>query len=141
MSVLLLGAREEKMIAKALDLARDQCVPWSIVQRIAIDDRNKPTSTLSLDERKHDDPFSRSQHLILGSYRCAISFEEQPAGLCRHLSVSVKKHGKVPSEIAMKMLAEAFGFSAMPPTRGRMWLEEFEPGHHAINIIEVEKKP
>ena len=138
MSFLIIGPHEQKAIAKALELARDQVMPWSIGKNIAIDDRAKPTNELTLKDRKHDNPFPRSQHLILGSYRCAISFEEQPAGLCRHLSVSVKKRGKTPNPIAMQMLAEAFGFSEFPPSRGRVWLEEFEPGHHAVNVIELE---
>jgi hypothetical protein len=139
MSVLMIGPYEREVITKLLALARDQTMPWSIGKNIAIDDRAKPTSELTLKERKHDNPFPRSQHVMLGSYRCAISFEEQPAGLCRHLSVSVKKRGKLPSPEAMKMLAEEFGFtSGWPPSRGRVWLEEFEPNHHAVNILELE---
>jgi hypothetical protein len=138
MSILHLGEHEQRAIAKALELARDQTLPWSIGKRIAIDDRDDPKTELKLEERKHDNPFPRSQHLLLGSYLCAISFTEQPAGLVRHLSVSVRTPGKVPNEIAIQMLAEAFGFtSGWPPTRGRVFLEEFEPGHHAVNIVEL----
>jgi len=142
MTFLIIGKREQQAITKALALARDQYMPWSIGKTIAIDDRAKPTNTLTLAERKHDNPFPRSQHLMLGNYRCAISFEEQPAGLCRHLSVSVKRRGKVPGIVVMQEIAKAFGFSGeIPPTRGRMWLEEFEPGQHAVNLIEVEVQP
>ena len=137
MSVLILDARVERQIAKALELARDQTVPWDIIRNVAVE----PRVELTLKDRKNDNPFPRSQHLTLGSYRCDISFEQQPAGLCRHLSVSVAKRGKVPSEIAIQMLAEAFGFSEFPPRRGRVWLEEFEPGHHAVNVVEVEREP
>lgn len=141
MSVLMFNDRVRRQIARALELARDQVMPWSIGQKIAIDDRADPKHELTLKDRKQDNPFPRSQHLELGSYRCAISFEEQPAGLCRHLSVSVKKPGKLPNEYAIKMLAEEFGFtSGWPPTRGRVWLEEFEPGHQAVNVLEVEQK-
>jgi hypothetical protein len=139
MSVLLIGEREEKAIAKALELARDAYLPWSIGERIMV----PPTAELTLKDRKHDNPFPRSQHLMLGTYQCAISFEEQPAGLVRHLSVSVRRHGKVPTPLAMKMIAEAFGFEFEPGdefhlTNGRSWLEEFEPGHHAVNVIQLE---
>lgn len=141
MSYVHIDERARRQIAKALALARDQYLPWSIGKHVAIDDSAKPTAELKLKDRKHDNPFPRSQHLMIGTHLCAISFEEQPAGLCRHLSVSVKKHGRLPNEIAMKMLAEEFGFtSGWPPSRGRVWLEEFEPGHHAVNVIEVEPK-
>ncbi len=53
----------------------------------------------------------------------------------------MKKPGRVPTEFTMKLLAEEFGFtSGWPPSRGRVWLEEFEPGHEAVNIIEAEPK-
>jgi hypothetical protein len=36
-------------------------------------------------------------------------------------------------------VCEAFGFSGFPPLRPhRIWIEEFEPGHHAINVLELE---
>lgn len=138
MSVLILGEVEKRLIAQAIELARDQYLPWSIGQRHFIDDRDKPTNEFKLEDRRSD-LSPASQKLILGSYRCAISFEEQPAGMCRHLSISVAASGKMPNEIAVKFLTEAFGFtSGWPPTRGRIYLEEFEPGHHAVNIVEVE---
>jgi hypothetical protein len=140
MSVLILGEIEQKAIAKAVSLARDQALPWPVAKDIAIDDRDKPTTTLTFEERqKFVGPLPRSQHLLLGSYHCAISFEEQPAGLCRHLSVSVAANpAKLPNAFAMQMLALEFGFNEFPPvTKGRVWKEEFEPGHYAINIVEV----
>jgi hypothetical protein len=68
-------------------------------------------------------------------FRASFSFEHQSGGLCRHLSVSVDTPGRVPNLLAMGMIAEAFGFVSGAPRK--FWTEEFEPGHHAINVIEL----
>jgi hypothetical protein len=78
--------------------------------------------------------------LIPVGYRAAFSFEEQPAGLVRHLSVSVdtKKPGDCPSIPAMQMIASAFGIEwSLDSGDARVWLEEFEPGKYAVNLIAV----
>jgi hypothetical protein len=37
------------------------------------------------------------------------------------------------------MIAEAFGFSGWPPIRPhRVWIEEYEEGRSAINLVEME---
>lgn len=55
----------------------------------------------------------------------------------RHLSISVDTKGSLPSPQAVELLAEEFGI-AFPPKSGLVWTEEFEPGHHAVNVIELE---
>lgn len=83
-----------------------------------------------------------SSHVLIPiGYRAAFSFEQQPIGLCRHLSVS--HEGAMPSEAAVAEIARMFGFTAFPPTRGeiktsfRIWIEEFDPGEWAVNIVEL----
>lgn len=94
-----------------------------------------------------------TQHIVLGTYRCALSFEEQPAGLFKHLSVSSERSDKVPGMEAMQMVCEAFGFSerlcrlignrnaainvAVEGLPSRVWLEEFDKDHYAVNVIEL----
>lgn len=68
-------------------------------------------------------------------YDVAVSFEQQPppVGLCMHLSISVKRKGKVPHDQAVRVIAREFGMFI----RDRVvWLEEFQPGHYAVNIVE-----
>ncbi len=137
MSVLILGPAEEALIKAAVDAAR--ATPWSVIEGIA---NASETSTLLLNERKVGVDEVRAkykpQNVMLGTYRCAISFEEQPAGLLRHISVSTRK-GKIPGIEVMKMVLPAFGFSGIPLERpGRVWNEEFEPGWFAINVVELE---
>lgn len=139
MSVLIIGPAEEKLIADAVEAARKNPIPWSVLKAIADGDE---TTTLLLGDRKVGVDEVRAkykpQNVMLGTFRAAISFEEQPAGLLRHLSVSTRK-GKIPHLEVMKMVLPAFGFSGIPLTRpGRVWNEEFEPGWFAINVVELE---
>ena len=79
--------------------------------------------------------FPVPDHIMLGTYRVAFGFEEQPAGIVAHLSISVPTPGKLPSALAIEMIAEAFG---LPDTlKPDTWLEEFDPGHHAVNVAWV----
>ena len=76
--------------------------------------------------------------LIPMGYRAAISFEQQPAGLIRHLSVSVDTPGALPNPIAVNFVLQAFGFDAIEAGTSRIWTEEFQPGHSAVNIVQLE---
>jgi hypothetical protein len=142
MGVLVIGLEEQKVIEAALKAARAKPVPWERISSLV---EPSDTDRLDLKDRasQHEvDKLRReypSRQVMLGTYRAAISFELQPAGLFKHLSVSSAKRGMVPNEPAMKMVMEAFGFSGYPPVRPyRMWLEEFEPGWRAINVAELE---
>jgi len=130
MSVLIIDRRSRHRIAELIKRARRRPVPLELTMQGSAD----ASPTLMLKDRKQRPP---SDHMMLGSYRVAFSFEHQPDGLMRHLSISAPKVGTVPNEIALKMIAEEFGFTEFPPTFGRVWLEEFDPGHMAVNIVQL----
>ena len=135
--VLLIDEKARVAITKAVERARARPTPW--VPELA----SGTTHTLTLDERPVGTFDLRqkypSQHLMLGTYHAAISFEHQPAGLFRHLSVSSQMRGKVPGLEVMEMLVNEFGFSGWPLQRpNRVWMEEFELKRHAVNVIELE---
>lgn len=143
--VLAIGKHEREHIAIAIEAARKRPVPWELMMDVAVDDRDNPTHTLNLSDRKDPDMVAAlrreyaPQRVQLGTYEAAISFEEQPAGTMKHLSVAARSPGKVPNEHVLRMVMQAFGFSAFPPLRPyRIWIEEFERGHHAINVVELE---
>lgn len=136
--VLIINDKTRKDILAAVARARANPTPWVPALASATD-----TDTLTLDERPVGTFELRkkypSQHLMLGTYHVAISFEHQPGGLFRHLSVSSQMRGKVPGLEVMEMLVPEFGFSGWPLTRpSRMWMEEFEHKRHAVNVIELE---
>lgn len=143
--VLIIGDNEKVAIAEAIRSALAKPMPWEKMRQLIVDDRDNPTNTLKLDERPDPgriDALRReypTYPVQLGSYVAAISFEEQPSGLFRHISISSVHPGKAPNERATKMALEAFGFSGYPPSRPyRVWVEEYEPGRVAINFVELE---
>jgi hypothetical protein len=143
--VLLITDTDMERIKIMIAEARRHVVPWAVMAPTAVAD-DKPT--LMLADRKAGPPHPPVQRIQLGTYDCALSFEEQPAGIMRHLSVSSARAGRVPNPLVMSMIAEAFGYSqstvniiagradvAGPPCRA--WFEEFKPGHMAFNLIEL----
>ena len=137
--VLFINEEARAAITQAVAKARQTPTPW--VPELVDKDQASHLSTLQnrapgvADLRKQ----YPSQHLMLGTYHAAISFEYQPAGLFRHLSVSSQARGKVPGLEVMQMLIEEFGFSGWPLQRpNRVWMEEYEPKRHAVNVLELE---
>lgn len=145
MSVLMIGATELKEIDRLVRFAKDNVVPWAITKDAAM----PMSAEMKLKDRKPGAERPPSQHIVLGNVRVAYSHEEQPAGIFRHLSASVRRPGRTPNPFVMAVICEAFGFSAAlcsvlsepttshePVAEAGIWLEEFDPGHHAVNVIE-----
>lgn len=134
MSVLIIDAEVRDAIKEAVERARDRPVPWEVIKTVALD---VPKSALTLTDRKANHFRPPTVQLIILDYRCSISFEQQPCGLVRHLSISVKEgiDGRVPHPVSVQMIAQEFGIN-WPPEQG--WNEEFEPGRFAVNLIQVE---
>lgn len=132
MSVLIIDDRIKAAIEAAIEKARGKPISLEMLKAGAIKIKKH---TLTLAERKpgFERPFS--EHISFGSYLAAISFEQQPSGLHKHLSISAPKPGTIPTPLVVETIAKEFGLATFPPKDGRIWLEEFEPGHHAVNII------
>lgn len=140
MSVLLIGPSEKAAIEEAVTKARANAIPWEALQSIA---EKTETDVLDLADRKPGVEQVRrqypAQNLMLGTYRVAISFSHQPNGLFRHLSISSANKDRVPGLEAVIVILEEFGFSGWPLQRpNRTWMEEFEPGWRAFNVLELE---
>ena len=75
--------------------------------------------------------------MIAGDFRIVYTHEDQPIGMCRHISVSVYSNPSIkPSDEAMSFICKEFGFinelTDMPN-----WIEKFGPGsEYAINVLE-----
>jgi len=136
MGVLIIGAPDQKRIDALVAQARAHPVPWEALAPAAI---MSDTPTLTLDEVAAKAPpgWKRptSRGLTLGSYDVAFSFEVQPIGLLRHLSVSCAAPGKLPMPFVVERIARAFGF--IDGAARRVWIEEYAPGRHAINVVEL----
>jgi hypothetical protein len=137
MPVLIIGDEERAAIAKVIADAKAHVLPLDVVKQGIADGR----TTLSLDQRNRMRPdFIRpkSAHVVfMHGYQAAFSFEEQPPGLCSHLSISVQgrsERGKMPGVEAVKMIAEAF---AVPFPGDKAWVEEYKPGEYAVNLVSL----
>lgn len=70
-------------------------------------------------------------------YRIVYSIEEQPKGKVRHLSVSVSTPGKLPNPVVVDEIMNLLGYKyKLAEKKALAKLEEFAPGHEAINILE-----
>src|SRR5437879_13392114 len=104
--ILTISDHERAHIAIALEAARKRPTPWKVLEDTAV---ASEAPTLSLDELPNPDRIAAihreypSQRVRLGTYEAALSFEEQPAGLFKHLSVSSRQRGKVPNQVVMEM--------------------------------------
>jgi hypothetical protein len=134
MAILLIGTMERQKIADVIAYAKAHPVLFSDMRGGIVAD----TPMLKLKDRKPGYERPPSQHVIFpGGFRAAFSIEQQPPGLCTHLSVSVlgrAKRGAMPSPDAVKMIAEEFG---VPYPADKMWLEEFDPGEFAVNLVSL----
>lgn len=137
MSVMVLGPELLRQIAAAIAEARKHTTPIQTTMKAA-EGVPQGKSILTLEDRSPDHkPKVTQQVLIPVGYRASISFEEQPAGLCRHLSISIENRppGVMPSVIAVKMICAQFGVNF---DNGLIWEEEYEPGRFAINIVSLD---
>jgi hypothetical protein len=149
MRALIIRAEEQAAIKAAIERARARPVRVADVVRLAVPD----TDTVTLADRRPEHDRPPSQHVPLpGGFHLAISFEEQPAGMCLHLSVSIERKHVLPNPYAVGLLVQeclrAAGqqpdddlLVALAPDRGRSWVEEFlvdgKPGGLAVNVLYV----
>jgi len=135
MAMLIVSAAERERAAEIIAEAKAHPVLFETVRHGVVDD----TPLLRLKDRKPGIERPRSAHMMFpGGYRAAFSIEQQPAGMCSHLSISVEgrsRKGMMPSVEAVKAIAEVFGVP-FPPNAGG-WTEEFEPGEYAINLVSL----
>jgi hypothetical protein len=131
MTVFLIGPDDEARLKIAVVTALKNPIPWEVVKTGITG--NQETDTVTLADREHTVERITEGVMLPFGWRVAISCEEQPAGILLHISMSSPKKGKIPSEHAMKMLIEACGYELKDIARG--WLEEFEPGYNAINVL------
>lgn len=136
---LLIGEAEQQALVAAVERARKH--PRSINEVMHTAGQiDQTTDVVTLADRKAALPKRAPEVVALPvGYVAAISFEEQPAGMCMHVSMSTMKAGMIPRPEAMAMVLETIGVRADVPRR--VWIEEFEidgkSGGYAINVVAV----
>lgn len=132
---LVLGPPQLAAIKAALAAARK--TPVALRDGLSVDAGDKiQHHTLALADQNDAHHLAPTYDVLIPvGYRMALCFEEQPDGLALHVSVSVDERGKMPAYAAVRALLEAAGLEWA--TWHASWLEEFAPGHHAVNVIKI----
>lgn len=123
MRPLAIGEKEKKAIKQLIEYARTH--PYSREKlQLIVDGMEQAPGDIK--------PYSIS--LPVG-FKVVFTIEDQPMGICKHLSVSVDDPKKLPSPEAINMIAEEFGFVGTVENMeyGTVFLEEES---NAINIIQ-----
>lgn len=145
---LSIGSDERGKIAAAMAHARASIKPLAKVASAAV---NTADNVMTYEQRQKAvakakllGPLSRQQGVVIpDGYWCFITFEQQPPGLCKHLSVSLMDDDKhpipkaLPDPLALGYIAQAFEISEAAVVA--KWVEEFEPGCYAINLVALDR--
>jgi len=125
---IIVGNAERSDLKAAMARARAHPVPWELLRRVSEQDvEDQPLADAPPPAEFVDLPFG---------YVVAISFEEHPAGMCLHVSVT----GPWP-RVAPNMVVCAMIFNALdvPAEADHVWTEEFlidgKPGGRAFNVV------
>lgn len=135
MRPLIITDDDKRAIAEAIRMAAER--PMTLAQVSAEPRFAEQKTSYTLADRTGPVAAGRNtQNVQLWKgYRVALTFEEQPLGMCKHLSISVDEPGSMPNPHAVAMICDAYGVR-FPPV-GRMWLEEFAKGHSAVNVVDL----
>lgn len=141
---LIIGPEEQALIQTAVARARAKPISRETFMR-ASQGVDQNTTSMPLKDRPPN--FKRPRNSwgvsIPDGFRAVISFEEQPAGLVRHLSISVEsKTGAMPNPQHVLAIATAFGFLTSDGLEdfARVWTEEYEPGRWAVNVLQLDQE-
>ena len=121
----VIGNVEREAIRAAVKYARAHPVPIDVVMR-SVNMEKENTDTYAIEDRPpgYTGRPEPAQVMLPFGYRLAVSCEQQPAGMCLHLSMSAPDPvNRVPHPAACEMVLEAAGIDSETPTR--QWLEEF----------------
>lgn len=110
---------------------------------------SRPVEMTGLSERlqvpdekaKHRAQMTEQSIEIPLAFLVTFSIERgHPCGVCRHLSMSVQREGRLPNQIAVWLVAQEFGFwGALEQCL--VWLEDLTGHGQAVNLVQpVEEK-
>jgi hypothetical protein len=145
-NVIVIGDAEKAALRDAYEWAKAH--PLTLQQVMAMATPHQETDTVTLAERdaveaRHPQAsdYQRMVELPPG-YRVNISCEEQPAGMCLHLSISTPTPDRsVPDPAKVAFVLDALGLSAAEPSPMRQWVEDFlidgKRAGRAVNVVLV----
>jgi hypothetical protein len=130
MTVLVISETEKARLRAAQDRARKNPVTLDMLRRFGLPAEH--TGTVTLSDRWQHPELVRPESEHVNGYCVAISYEEQPVGLCLHLSMSTTEPYRIPRPEAIAMVLDRLD---LPPPRWTLgpW-NEYEGGS-AVNIL------
>ena len=121
MRALVIGQEEKQAIARLVEYASQHVFSLDDIKEIM---------------RGEQEAAGNSPEFVVAiprGFRCVFSYEYQPSGLCRHLSVSIPD--KYPHPEAVNLLMQEFGFEGtVKDPINIFWLDENE---RAVNILQI----
>jgi len=132
MGALIIGKHERALIRATMARMHANIIPLATV----VTDMRPYKPVVGHGERKPKK--IATQFIVLPEgFGIVCAFEDQPAGLTLHLRISVAGADGMPSEPAVRMILEAFGVAG--GQWDGVWVEEFLPGAHGVNVVKVVK--
>lgn len=132
---LLIDKHVIERILDTVDRARAKPLSPEVLKQAAFPDQGRLYISLEDRSPEHERPQSATVEIPMG-YRLAVSFEEQPAGLVAHFSISVDAPNSLPHQSAVRALLDIAGYDMDFVISN--WIEEFlldgKPGGLAINL-------
>lgn len=139
MAAVLIDDRVRADIAHALEQARANVIPWETMKTHVAG--NQATATLNLEDRNPDAKGERPPSYCVtfsgSGVTACVSFEEQPAGILRHLSISTGRPERLVSPTIAEQICAEFGIVMLKAAR--IWVEEYKPGYRAVNVVAIEQ--
>jgi hypothetical protein len=143
MRPLMFDSKQSAAIAAAVSRALAHPIPWAVLQK-AIPKNQGPLMRLEDRGPDHKRPQAEIVEIPVG-FRLNISCEEQPGGMCLHLSMSVDRANVLPNPAAIEFVSGVCLGAAYADTRDAPrtpvaeWVEEFllddQPGGLAVNRL------
>jgi len=126
---LIIGPDEDKALADLVALANDNVVHVPAL----IEDLKTSTG-----QHAHREQMERETIVIPGPWPFHVTFSLETGhscGMCRHMSMSIDRPGRMPNEHALWLVAQSLGFI------GRLeycavYVEDLRGGGHAVNVVQ-----
>jgi hypothetical protein len=130
MTVLIIGEDERALIAelRAVVEARE---PMTAADLLAVAAADIEAFRDAMNMQSVDIPIG-----YVATYSIEVQPNAPPPGICRHISISVDRPGKLPHPAAVDMILEAFGMQPIAKS-SKVWIEDICPGQKAINVLQL----
>ncbi len=138
---IIIGEAERAELKAAMARARAHPVPWELLKSSITEQGAANTGPVEDQPLAFERPAAEFVNLPFG-YVVAISFEEQPVGICLHVSVSGPWPRVPPNMVICAMIFNALD---VPAEADDVWTEDLliegNRGGRAFNVVWLFERP